>query len=213
MIIVGIDTILLKKDDDYEKNIVDLQRKKEKKIMRFASKAIIGLCVLSLALGCGHEQKTDYGLETIDSVTCRYKTTETEGILRLVALSDSVYEIQHLINENIEDRWKLDYDVYRFDCGDLTGDGMPEVVVGTIKATRYRPNKDKRLFIYHLHDGRYIRPLWLGSRVGRPLIDFKVERDSVPNIIHTWEHGDNGDTILVLYRLKGFGLKFYKYVN
>lgn len=213
MIFVRIETILLEKYDDYGKNIVDLQQLNDNKIMRFAVKVTLCLCVLSLIIGCVHEQTAEYGIETIDSVTCRYRTTEREGMLRVVAVNDSANEIQHLINESVADRWALNYAVYRFDCGDVTGDGEPEIVVGTVKSTRYRPKKDKRLFIYHLYDGRYIRPLWLGSRVGRPLIDFRVERDSVPNLIHTWEHGEEGDTVQVLYRLKGFGLKFYKYVE
>jgi len=181
--------------------------------MRFAAKAIIGLCLSALFVGCGQEQKTDYNVETIDSTICRYQTVDAEGLVRLVAVNDTVNEIQHLIGDNLIDRWILNYGVYRFDCGDVTGDGIPEILVGTIKSTRYRPNKDKRLFIYHLHNGRYIRPLWLGSRVGRPLIDFKVERDTIPNLVHTWEHGGKGDTIQVLYRIKGFGLKFLRYLN
>lgn len=213
MIIARIETILLKKDVDCKKNIVDLHRLKAKKIMRFAANVIIGLCVAILPLGCVHECDTDYGLEMEDSTTCRYRTSGTEGVLKLAVANDSVNEILHLVGSDTVDRWTLNYDVYRFDCGDLTGDGVPEVAAGTVKSTRYRPNKDKRLFIYHLYDGRYIRPLWLGSRVGRPLIDFRVEKDSIPNLVHTWEVGDDGDTVQALYKLKGFGLKFYRYLE
>ena len=143
----------------------------------------------------------------IDSVTCQYRCAMGEGILRLVSVTDSTNRIEHLKGDSVVDSWALDYPVYRFTCGDMTGDSIPEVLVGTIKATRYRPEKDKRLFIFHLYKGRFIRPLWLGSRVGCPLIDFKVETDTVPNLVHTWERKDS-DTIEVLYQLKGFGLKY-----
>lgn len=153
-----------------------------------------------------------YGVEAIDSATFRYHTSEGEGELQLVAVTDSTYEVQHVKSGDVVSTWPLDYAVYRFDCGDVTGDGMPEVLVGTVKKTHYRPVMDRRLFIFHLHNGRDIRPLWLGSRVSRPLIDFRVECDTVPNLIHTWEREGENDTVQILYRYKGFGLKFYKYL-
>ena len=181
--------------------------------MRLIAKTIMTVCLLSCFYGCGQKQKEavrEYGVVQEDSVTCRYSSTIGEGVLRLVAVTDSTNRIEHLKGDSVVDTWKLDYPVYRFTCGDMTGDSIPEVLVGTIKATRYRPEKDKRLFIFHLYKGQFIRPLWLGSRVGCPLIDFKVETDSMPNLVHTWERKDNGDTIEALYQLKGFGLKFVR---
>ena len=169
------------------------------------------VCVLCSLIGCRQkEAEREYSLVQVDSVTFRYSSTIGEGVLHLVAVTDSTNCIEHVRGDSVVDTWKLDYPVYRFTCGDMTGDSIPEVLVGTIKSTRYRPEKDKRLFIFHLYKGRFIRPLWLGSRVGCPLIDFKVETDSMPNLVHTWEHKDNGDTIEVLYQLKGFGLKFLR---
>lgn len=147
-------------------------------------------------------------VERIDSVTCRYVTATGRGTLCLRTTSDSTYEIQHEQNGTVLSSWRLDHDVYRFDCGDLTGDSIPEIIVGTIKPTHYHAESDKRLFVYHLYKGRHVRPLWLGSRVGDMLIDFRVERDSIPCGIHTWERTEGGDTIQRFYRLKGFGLKF-----
>ena len=167
------------------------------------------VCVLCSLIGCRQkEAEREYSLVQVDSMTFRYSSTIGEGVLRLVAVTNSTNRIEHVRGDSVIDTWKLDYPVYRFTCGDMTGDSIPEVLVGTIKATRYRPEKDKRLFIFHLYKGRFIRPLWLGSRVGCPLIDFKVETDSMPNLVHTWERKDNGDTIEVLYQLKGFGLKY-----
>ena len=168
------------------------------------------VCVLCFLTGCKQETKQEYSLVQEDSITCRYHSAKGEGILRLVSVTDSTNRIEHVKGDSIVDSWALDYPVYRFTCGDVTGDSLPEILVGTIKATRYRPEKDKRLFIFHLHKGRFIRPLWLGSRVGCPLIDFKVETDSTPNLVHTWERKENGDTIEVLYQQKGFGLKYVR---
>lgn len=184
--------------------------------MRLIAKTILMVCLLSSLIGCGQKQKEavcEYGVVQVDSVTCCYRCAMGEGILRLATVTDSTYRIEHVKKDSVIDAWQLDYPVYRFTCGDVTGDSIPEVLVGTIKATRYRPEKDKRLFIFHLHKGQFIRPLWLGSRVGCPLIDFKVETDSMPNLVHTWERKENGDTIEVLYQLKGFGLKFIKYLK
>ena len=129
------------------------------------------------------------------------------------ATSPSTSRIEHVRGNSIVSSWTLNYPVYRFTCGDVTGDSIPEIIVGPVKATRYRREKDKRLFIFHLYKGTHIRPLWLGSRVGCPLIDFKVETDTTPNTIHTWERKANGDTIEVLYRQHGFGLKFVRYIT
>lgn len=129
--------------------------------------------------------------------------------IRLEHRSDTLYMLFLDVDKVTCDSIELPYPVYRFDCGDLTGDSVPEVCVGVIKPTRYWP-EGKRLFIYHLFRGRYIRPLWLGSRVGNPLIDFKVCRDSVPACIHTKECGPDSTVIRNEYYLYGFGLQFRK---
>lgn len=129
--------------------------------------------------------------------------------IRMEHRSDSL-SMLYLDMEGVRsDSMPVPYPVYRFDCGDLTGDGIPEVCVGVTKPTRYRTN-GKRLFIYHLFCGRYIRPLWLGSGVGKPLVDFTVCRDSVPACIHTVERDSDSLTICNEYILQGFGLQFRK---
>ena len=84
------------------------------------------------------------------------------------------------IRDSSHSVWKLPYPVYQFDYGDVTGDGMPEIIVWVIKPTRFDPKPDKRLFIYRIADEAYIRPLWLGSRVAQPLEDFRVIREHTP---------------------------------
>ena len=189
--------------------LLSLHPKKRKKKMQSSIKIILAICLAGIFWGCRQKRTVEYSLIQEDSVTCRYCCGIGEGVLRLISVTDSIYRIEHVKGDRVVDYWALNYPVYRFACGDVTGDSVPEVLVGTIKATKYRHEKDKRLFIFHLHDGVYIRPLWLGSRVGNPLIDFKVETDTLPNLVHTWERKSDGDTIEAWYRYKGFGLKAY----
>ena len=69
--------------------------------------------------------------------------------------SDSLYVIHLNTDQPSHSVWKLPYPVYQFDYGDVTGDGMPEIIVGVIKPTRFDPKPDKRLFIYRIADEAY----------------------------------------------------------
>lgn len=163
--------------------------------------------------GCQHaEQQEPYCRLNADSLF-EYQTGKVQGKFQLIRQNDSLCVIRHLQNDSLLDEWKIEHEVYQFDCGDLTGDSIPEIAVGVIKPTRFRPYPDRRLFIFHLCKGIYIRPLWLGSRVGRPLKDFAIEHDTVPHLIHTWEYAEGDSLVECLYRYEGFGLKFVKYIN
>ena len=166
--------------------------------------------MLCLALtGCDKEREVECVITETSPSSFNYQTKGSTGSIELAAV-DSTWEVRHLAGDSLTDVWVLNHAVYQFDCGDLTGDGRPEILVGVIRATRYRPELDKRLFIFKLFKGKKIRPLWLGSRVGLPLIDFKVERDSVPAMVHTWERDTDGITVEVIYRQQGFGLKYVR---
>lgn len=175
----------------------------------FVAAALI--CVLS---GCNAKNGGDVlRVERVNDSLFAYYTADGRGELRLVGVNDSTHIIRHELDGRRADEWQLAYPVFRFDCGDLTGDGLPEVAVGVVKPTRYWPQPDRRLFIFHLFRGRLIRPLWLGSRVGGRLIDFCIERDSVPAMVHTWESvGDSDTPVERLYVMNGFGLKYYKQI-
>ena len=60
-----------------------------------------------------------------------------KGEIRLEHIHDSLSVLRHFIDGTEVSEWELPYPVYRFDCGDLTGDGTPEIAVGVIKPTRY----------------------------------------------------------------------------
>lgn len=162
--------------------------------------------------GCEKANETGCMITATSSSSFSYQSKGRSGSIALATL-DSTWEIRHYIGDVLMDVWVLKDPVYRFDCGDVTGDSIPEILVGVTRATRYRKEMGKRLFIFKLYKGRKIRPLWLGSRVGLPLIDFKVERDSVPATVHTWERDTDGTTVEVIYRQEGFGLKFVEKLN
>ena len=163
--------------------------------------ACMALAMATCLTGC-----TDGG-KTI--ATCR------EGAWRisLEQRTDSLHALLLYVEGELTDSFRLPWPVYRLECGDLTGDGIPEVCVGVVKPTRYHPTPARRLFIFHLFDGRYLRPLWLGSRVGRPLRDFQVCRDSVPACIHTVESASDHTDIRCEYFWRGFGLQFRRYLS
>lgn len=133
--------------------------------------------------------------------------------ISLMALSDSTSALQMKVNGALHSEWPLNYPVYRFDYGDVTGDGIPEIAVGVIKTTRFDRKPAKRLFLFRITDDFYIRPLWLGSRVAQPLEDFCifVENDSV--YIRTIEKEQSGKYLVARYYWKGFGLAFNDYLK
>jgi len=128
------------------------------------------------------------------------------GSLALRRISDTLNIIEHFNGDSIISQWELRFPVYRFDYGDLNGNGQNEIVVGVTKKTRYW-DEGNRLFIYKLYNGRQIRPLWLGSRLGGDILDFRIDRTITPAQIITTE--DYKDSIVTaVYSLGGFGLRF-----
>lgn len=125
--------------------------------------------------------------------------------------SDSLYLLELYLEDSLRSVWKLKYPVYNFDYGDVNGDGTPEIAVGPVKKTRFDQKMDKRLFLFRITDDLYIRPLWLGSRVGQPLIDFRLRGE--PAMIRTIEREQDGTYLVAEYRYKGFGLEFSEYIR
>ena len=172
--------------------------------------------------------KVLFCLTTIAFYTCSSSTDKTNefqcngGIVRLDQVNDSLHFLKFIRNDSVVSEWMLKYPVYRLDHGDLDGDGKEEIAVGVIKSTRYFKNKGKRLFIFQLNSYDHIRPLWLGSRAGSELIDFHIERDSVPARVITQNEYDERifpDSINsrnfkgIRFKLGVFGLNYENYVT
>lgn len=105
--------------------------------------------------------------------------------------------------------WRLPYPVYQFQTGDVDGDGQEEAMVGVIKKTRFHRENGHRLFIFKAVKGKMkARPLWLGSKLGGTLQDFRY-RDGRIRALETTE-----DSLWVVtdYRWSGFGMAFERFV-
>lgn len=163
------------------------------------------LCVLSLLTCFTTCQKEQNVLKWV-----------REGDILEVSLeqyTDSTYGIMMTVNNKKHNDWPLPYPVYRWDYGDVTGDGIPDIAVGVIKPTRFDPKPDKRLFLFRITDKNYIRPLWLGSRVAQPLEDFRITKADHPGLIRTIEKEKSGNFLVAEYAWRGFGLEFKRYVE
>lgn len=143
------------------------------------------------------------------------------GIAKIETVHDSLHFLKFIRNDSVLSTWELRHPVYRLDYGDLDGDGKDEIAVGVIKSTRFFKNKGKRLFIFQLNSYNHIRPLWMGSRAGSELIDFYIERDSIPaRVITQNEYAAQifPDSIScdnfkgIRFKLGAFGLEFENYV-
>ncbi len=118
--------------------------------------------------------------------------------------------------------WQLPYPVYRFQTGDVNCDGSEDAMVGVIKATRFYP-LGKRLFIFkqidgHTPDGKpckKVRPLWLGSKLGGILEDFRymppADGDSLGRI-RALESTSDSLYVVSDYKWSGFGMKFDRHI-
>ena len=119
---------------------------------------------------------------------------------------DSLFTLT-LRTDSTCDKWTLPYPVYRMDTGDVNGDGSTDALVGVIKSTRFYPEKGRRLFIFKNYHG-LIRPLWLGSKLGGELCDFRFADGRVRSM----EAIAEGRYVVAEYRWSGFGLVFERFV-
>ena len=99
------------------------------------------------------------------------------------------------------DRWPVRFPVYQFCTGDVDGDGSVDALVGVVKTTRFDPVMAKRLFIFKNYSGR-IRALWMGSRLGGVLEDFRFVRGQV----YTLQSTTDGKYVVMSHKWRKFGL-------
>lgn len=112
-----------------------------------------------------------------------------------------------LRTDSTYDQWTLPYPVYRFCIGDVDGDGSIDAMVGVIKRTRYFRTKGRRLFIFKNYHG-LVRPLWLGSKLGGVLEDFRFTNGKIRSL----ESTTDGKYVVAEYRWAHFGLGFVRFI-
>jgi len=111
-----------------------------------------------------------------------------------------------LTTDSMQDKWKLPYPVYQFQTGDIDGDGKTDAMVGVIKRTRFLPI-GKRLFIFKDYDG-YIRAMWMGSKLGGILQDFKFAN----GLIRSLEKANAVKWFVAEYKWNDFGMSFVRFI-
>jgi hypothetical protein len=107
-----------------------------------------------------------------------------------------------LVASGVPARWLP----WRLELADVAGDGKVRIVVGITKSTRYRPSPHNCLFVLQPRDGR-LAPVWLGSALSRPFIDFAYgrSRSGVGASLYALERAPDGSLGAAAYRWNGFG--------
>lgn len=118
-----------------------------------------------------------------------------------------------LQTDSMRDEWPLPYPVYRFCTGDVDGDGSEDALVGVVKATRYYPEEGRRLFIFKNFHG-CVRPLWMGSRLGGILHDFRFvsNEEASTGVVRSLEATTDQRFVVAEYRWDHFGLTFVRFL-
>jgi hypothetical protein len=109
----------------------------------------------------------------------------------------------------LSDRIYTPYEVFAMETGDVNQDGRTDICIGIIKPTPFDPVLKKRLFIFQI-DRDYIRPLWLSSRLVRPLETFAVLTNDEGCRIRTIEKENTELFCINEYKWESFGMAFIK---
>ena len=112
-----------------------------------------------------------------------------------------------LKTDSTTDKWPLPYPVYRLDTGDVNGDGRTEALVGVIKSTRFYPQKGRRLFVFKNYKNR-VRAMWMGSKLGGILQDFRFG----DGVVRSLETTTTGQYVVAEYCWQGFGFGFVRFL-
>lgn len=128
------------------------------------------------------------------------------AVFSLRQVNDTLHVLE-LSSKRQVSKWPLPYPVYQFQTGDVDGDGKTDAMVGVIKSTRYFPEKGRRLFIFKNYEG-HVRALWLGSRLGGILQDFRF----VDGHIRSLETTTDNRYVVAEYQWEHFGMGFRRFL-
>ena len=128
------------------------------------------------------------------------------AVFSLRQVNDTLHVLELSSKQQVS-KWPLPYPVYQFQTGDVDGDGKTDAMVGVIKSTRYFPEKGRRLFIFKNYEG-HVRALWLGSRLGGILQDFRY----VDGLIRSLETTTDNRYVVAEYQWEHFGMGFRRFL-
>ena len=128
------------------------------------------------------------------------------AVFSLQQVNDTLHVLELSSKQQVS-KWPLPYPVYQFQTGDVDGDGKTDAMVGVIKSTRYFPEKGRRLFIFKNYEG-HVRALWLGSRLGGILQDFRF----VDGLIRSLETTTDNRYVVAEYQWEHFGMGFRRFL-
>lgn len=107
-----------------------------------------------------------------------------------------------LLWEGVPRRWRP----WKLVLADVDGDRRTDLLVGLHKSTRFFPAPHACLFVYRF-TGSTVKPLWLGSSLGAPLVDFAagpVGKDPRAQLC-ALQRARDGRWELALFRWRDFG--------
>ncbi len=117
------------------------------------------------------------------------------------------------VKEKIKLLWidrNRNYNPWKIILKDIDGDSVDELLLGVYKKTKFYPLFERRIFVYKFKNEE-IFPLWLGSRLSSPLIDFEIfdiENDGKYEIL-SLERKKDGSKKISIYKWNGKSLEFY----
>lgn len=106
---------------------------------------------------------------------------------------------------------KSSYRPWKLEVADVEGDGLPEIAIGVVRRTRNKPFDHNCLFIMRF-DGKRLVKKWMGSSMGRPLLDFHFGSSArgKPAVLYTLERTLEDRVALSGWDWDGFGFKKHK---
>ena len=150
------------------------------------------------------------GLAFLFHIGCGYAQTPLsecpQGQFSLQRKSDSL-AILTLTTDSTSSQWTITEPVYRFCTGDVDGDGSVDAMVGVVRKTRYFREEGHRIWIFKNYHG-LIRPLWMGSRLGGILQDFRFTDGKIRSL----ESTTDGKFVVAEYRWAHFGMGFERFL-
>ena len=108
------------------------------------------------------------------------------AVFSLRQVNDTLHVLELSSKQQVS-KWPLPYPVYQFQTGDVDGDGKTDAMVGV--------------------EG-HVRALWLGSRLGGILQDFRF----VDGLIRSLETTTDNRYVVAEYQWEHFGMGFRRFL-